>query len=207
MKTNRESGFTLVELLLAMSLTVLVGGVLYLLQTTGLQTVKKGTTRLTIQSEVRRKLETMIADLQCAQEVLEITQNSIKISRFRDPRKEEDPSDISLVTVTYEIVKEEKKSILIRAEKGEQAKEIFSADHIEPEVFFPFYEDPGPEGSLSPLFLPFDFVANDTGQRQRISFIRVRMKVRQNKEFITVITSVTLRAAHNRLLQSNWKFR
>ena len=49
-------GFTLVEVLLGMSLTVLVGGVLYLMQTTGMSTVQKGTSQLLLNSEIRNKM-------------------------------------------------------------------------------------------------------------------------------------------------------
>ena len=52
---KKYSGFTLIELLLGMSLTVLVGGILYLMQSTGMATVKKGATKLFLTSKVRIK--------------------------------------------------------------------------------------------------------------------------------------------------------
>ena len=57
MSKNQKTGFTLVEILMGMSLTVLVGGILYLMQSTGISTVNKGATKLLLTSEVRNKME------------------------------------------------------------------------------------------------------------------------------------------------------
>ncbi|MDD2998545.1 MAG: hypothetical protein PHV05_05740, partial [Candidatus Riflebacteria bacterium] len=76
-------GFTLVELLLGMSLTILVGGILYLMQTTGMSTVKKGTSQLLLTSEIRNKMERMVSDLRNAKEILEIQPDSIKMRCYK----------------------------------------------------------------------------------------------------------------------------
>ncbi|HPW60252.1 MAG TPA: prepilin-type N-terminal cleavage/methylation domain-containing protein, partial [Candidatus Rifleibacterium sp.] len=60
-KLFKRQGFTLVELLMGMSLTLLVGGVLYLMQSTGMSTVRKGTSQLLLTSEIRNKMERMVA--------------------------------------------------------------------------------------------------------------------------------------------------
>jgi len=196
--------FTLVELLLAMSLTILVGGVMYLLQSQGLSTVAKGTTRLTLQSELRRKMERLVTDLRCAKEVLEISSDSIKISRFPNYQEEEDETPAPII-VTYQLEKSGNRCTLLRAERGEDPRELMSAEHIESSIFYPFYEEITPDAG--PIFYPFNMVENDSGQRSRITFIRIRIKVRQSREFLTLATSVTLRAPHSRLLQPSWHFR
>ncbi len=196
--------FTLVELLLAMSLTILVGGVMYLLQTQGLSTVAKGTTRLTLQSELRRKMERLVTDLRAAKEVLDIQPDMIKISRF--PERQEDEEEIPApVTVTYQIERKGKQAVLMRTERGEAPVEILSAEQINDDIFFPFFEDISPEEG--PSFTPFDMHANDSDQRRRISFIRIRMRIRQGREAISLGTSVTLRTVHSLLLQPGWHFR
>ena len=200
-------GFTLVELLLAMSLTVLVGGVMYLLQSTGLKTVSKGTTSLTMQSEMRRKMEVMVRDLRNSTEVLRIAPNSVKLLVYPRPTEDENLGNPKLQAVTYEFTRSGGRTRLIRTEEGRDPLEIFDADHIEEQVFFPFYEEPQPPDAKAPRFTAFDMHSNDSGQRKRISFVRVRMGVRQNREFFTVVTSVTLRGAHSRMLQPNWNFR
>ncbi|RCK81714.1 MAG: hypothetical protein OZSIB_0848 [Candidatus Ozemobacter sibiricus] len=196
--------FTLVELLLAMSLTILVGGVMYLLQTQGLSTVAKGTTRLTLQSELRRKMERLVTDLRAAKEILEIRPDYLKISRFPD-RTLDDEEIPTPVVVTYQVERSEKRAVLIRTERGEPPVEILSADHIGEEIFRPFFMDQTPDGG--PQFTPFDMHVNDSGQRRRITFLRIQLRLRQGRESITLTTAVTLRTAHSRLLQPAWHFR
>lgn len=204
MKEDSRGAFTLVELLLAMSLTVLVGGVMYLLQSHGLMSVAKGTTRLTLQSELRRKMERLVADLRGAKDVLEISGSSLKITRFPDRTEDEEETPTPII-VNYQLVKKDNRCILWRSERGGDPLEVMSADFINDSIFFPFYEEPSPDGG--PLFLPFNLHENDSGQRSRITFIRIRMQVRQNRETFTLSTSVTLRAPHARLMQPNWHFR
>jgi Tfp pilus assembly protein PilE len=206
--TNRRSiaGFTLVELLIGMALSVLIGGILYLLQSTGLSQVSKGTTRLSLQSELRRKIELMVNDLKYAHEVLEISPSSIKISQHRgagDARS----GDIEFRTITYTLEKIKKKSILLRSINQDAPTELFATDHIESDIFIPFYEESASEERHTPRFEPFDMKSNDSGQRKSITFIRIRMKARQMKEFVTLVTSVTLRPAHQLLYQPNWQLR
>ena len=57
---------------MGMSLTVLVGGILYLMQSSGISTINKGATKLLLTSEVRNKMEYIIEDLRNAKEVLDI---------------------------------------------------------------------------------------------------------------------------------------
>ncbi len=206
MSPGKKSGFTLVELLLAMSLMVLVGGVMYLLQSTGLSTVKKGMTRLTLQSEVRRKLERLVADLRCANEILEVRGDMIKFTRFVVTETGE-VGDAALVPVTYELRKGETGVSLSRQEKGAEPLEVLSFDHIEGEIFNPYYEDYSADPTIPPTYQAFDMKTNDSGKRKRITFLRLKLRVRQNKEFISIDTSVAMRTAHSRLSQPNWKFR
>ncbi len=207
MKRKKFRGFTLVELMIALALSVLVGGTLYLLQSTGMSQVSKGTTRLIIQSDMRIKMEKLVADLRCAEEVLEISPNSIKIGMHKTVGDEGSSGKIDYFTVKYELEKIKDKFTILRSENQEAPKEIFSAGLIEHDIFCPFYETPPDEGEENPTFDRFDMSVNDSDQRKRITFIRIRMKVRQNKEHAILATAVTLRPAHQLLKQPNWKFR
>lgn len=201
-------GFTLVELLIGMALTILMGGTLYLFQSQGLSTVTKGTIRLNLQSEIRRKLEKLVVDLRACNEVLEIQPDSIKFTRFRASSEESDAGEVNLDTITYTLAKSGNRWSLLRAENNQQPVELISHDHIEGNVFFPLYEEnQEPGADVPPQLLPFDMKSNDSGQRKRITFIRLRIKVRQAREFIGFTTAVTLRAPYQRLQQPNWKSR
>jgi hypothetical protein len=178
---------------------------LYLFQSTGLNTVRKGTTKIKLQSDVRLKMERLSADLRYAMEVLEVSPSSLKLTRFKPWGEEDAPGAADLVTVTYAVEQAKNRAVLTRAERGEAPQEILSADKIDPEVFFPYWEEINPlEGSF---YHPFDLVDNDSDKRRMISYMRIRMKVQQNREIFTLVTSVCMRAAHARMLQPNWKFR
>jgi len=206
MRKSREKAFTLVELLICLALSVLVGGILYLLQSTGSKQLSKGITRLILQSGARLKLERMISDLRCAKEVLEITPSSIKIGMDRAVGGES-TGNIEYITVTYAVEKDKGKSKLIRTENQEAPVEIFSTEKIDEEIFFPFFETPPEEDQEDPIFTRFDMRVNDSAQRKRITFIRIRLKMVQNKESVTLATAVSLRQASQLLKQPHWKYR
>jgi len=50
-------------------------------------------------------------------------------------------------------------------------------------------------------------VSNDSGQRARISLIRITLDFKQQGESASLVTSVALRPAATRIRQPNWKFR
>jgi prepilin-type N-terminal cleavage/methylation domain-containing protein len=204
---RQQRAFTLVELLVAMALSILVGGILYLLQSTGLSQVTKGTIQLTMQSEVRRKVERMVSDLRCANEVLEISPDSIKISQLKNTSDGDDPGTIVHYTVTYSLERIGNRSHFFRKQDNEDPVDLFTVDHIDSEVFFPYYQvRPAPKEDL-PFFHLFDMRENDSGKRRNICFIRIRLKTRQNKEYMVLATAATLRPAQHRLLQPAWKSR
>lgn len=200
-------GFTLVELLLAMSLTILVGGVMYLLQTEGLSTVAKGTARIALQSEMRRKMERLVTDLRGALEILEVRPDYLKISRFPDRIQEEEGEIPIPMVVSYEVIRNSKTVVLLRTERGEPPVEILSADHIGENIFCPFYvENVNDLPREGPHFVPFDMHINDSDQRRRIAFMRIQLQLRLGRENFTLTTAVTMRPALSRLLQPAWHF-
>lgn len=202
-----KQGFTLVELLIGMSLTVLVGGVLYLMQSTGLSTVKKGTSQLLLTSEIRNKMERIVADLRCAKEVLEISPDSIKIRCYKYSADKPDPGEDALVTVSYEVERGGRQNVLWRSENRENPIKMLSLDKIGTRLFQPLYEGYDPASPCGWSYYPFDMVSNDSGQRQRISMIKISLEFKQQNESSVLVTSVNLRPAASRMRQPNWKFR
>jgi type II secretory pathway pseudopilin PulG len=212
-QAKNKKGFTLVELLLGMSLTILVGGVLYLLQSTGMSTVRKGTTALTLTSELRNKLERIVSDLRCTKEIIDVSQDSIKIRVYKYSKDKPDPGEDSLVTVLYEIeeVKKpgsrNKKMVLWRSENRENPIKLLSVDNIERDVFFPYYEDKDPNSPTGWSYVPFDMVSNDSGKRKKISYIRIKLALSLQADTSAMVTAVKLRPAASRIRQPNWKLR
>ncbi len=200
-------GFTLVEVLLGMSLTVLVGGVLYLMQTTGMSTVQKGTSQLLLNSEIRNKMERITSDLRNSKEILEIKPDLVKMRCYKYSAANPDPGEDALVTVSYEIERSEKQHVLWRTENRENPVKLLALDKIGEDVFQPFYEGNDPVSPVGWSFYPFDMISNDSGQRQRISLIRIKLDFTHQRESAVVVTSVSLRPASTRIRQPNWKFR
>ncbi|KAF1081029.1 MAG: hypothetical protein GQF41_2843 [Candidatus Rifleibacterium amylolyticum] len=205
--TSKKRAFTLVEVLLGMSLTVLVGGILYLMQTTGMSTVQKGTSQLLLNSEIRNKMERITSDLRNSKEILEIKPDLVKMRCYKYSATNPDPGEDALITVTYEIERDEKQHVLWRTENRENPVKMLSLDKIGEDVFQPFYEGHDPASPVGWSYYPFDMISNDSGQRQRISLIKIKLDLSHQRESAVVVTSVSLRPAATRIRQPNWKFR
>ncbi len=204
---SERKGFTLVELLMGMSLTLLVGGVLYLMQSTGMSTVRKGTSQLLLTSEIRNKMERMVADLRNAKEILEVKPDSIKMRCYKYSVEKPEPGEDALVTVSYEIEREGRQQVMWRIENRDNPVKMLSLDRIGEKLFQPFFEAHDPASPTGWSFYPFDMVSNDSGQRARISLIRITLDFKQQGESASLVTSVALRPAATRIRQPNWKFR
>ena len=202
-----KQGFTLVELLMGMSLTILIGGILYLLQSTGVSTVNKGATQLLLTSEVRNKMEHIIRDIRNAKEVLEIKPDYLKLRTYKYSLDNQEPGEDALVTVEYEVERNEKRHILWRNENRENPTKLLTFEKINGDIFKPYYELNSEESPIGWMYYPFDMVSNDSWQRSRISFIRVVLNFSQGKEKATLATSATLRPASSRIRQPFWKLR
>ncbi len=206
-KHSERHGFTLVELLMGMSLTLLVGGVLYLMQSTGMSTVRKGTSQLLLTSEIRNKMERMVADLRNAKEILEIKPDAIKMRCYKYSPEKPEPGEDALVTVSYEIEREGRQQVMWRIENRDNPVKMLSLDRIGEKLFQPFFEAHDQASPTGWSFYPFDMVSNDSGQRSRISLIRITLDFKQQGESASLVTSVALRPAATRIRQPNWKFR
>ncbi|OGK05145.1 MAG: hypothetical protein A2W80_01465 [Candidatus Riflebacteria bacterium GWC2_50_8] len=204
---HSDKGFTLVEVLLAMSLTVLVGGVLYLMQSTGMSTVQKGTSQLMLSSEIRNKMERIASDLRNSKEILDIKPDMIKMRCYKYSAEKPDPGEDALVTISYEVERGEKQHILWRTENRENPIKMLALDKIGEGIFQPFFESHDPVSPVGWSFYPFDMISNDSGQRQHISLIKVKLDFSHQRESSVVVTTINLRPASTRIRQPNWKFR
>lgn len=202
---KQRSAFTLVEVLVAMSLMVLVGGVLYLIQSTGMSTVKKGSTRLILTSEARNKIEYLVRDLRNAKEILEVSGDSIKIRTFSS--KKTGTGDETLVTVQYEVERREKNCVFWRIENKENPQSLITVEKIGEEIFVPYYERPEENSVTGWTYVPYDLKSNDSGLRPLITFVKINLSFENAGEKVSIVTSATLRPAKSRLQQPNWKLR
>ncbi len=206
-KTYLKNGFTLVELLMGMSLTLLISGIIYLMQSTGTSTVNKGATKLLLTSEVRNKMEYIVADLRNAKQILEIQPDYLKVQTYKYSIDKQEPGEDALVVVEYEVERAENRHILWRSENRENPSKLLTFEKIGEEIFKPYYEQFDENSPAGWVYLPYDMVSNDSGQRTRISFIKILLSFKQGKEQANLATSVTLKPAQSRIRQPNWKLR
>jgi Tfp pilus assembly protein PilV len=206
MKHNRKA-FTLIEVLIGMTLTILVVGILYLLQSTGMSTVKKGTSQLLLTSEIRNKMEVIVKDFRNAKEILEISNDSVKLRTYKYSKEMPDAGEEALVTVTYEVERLERNCILWRSENRNNPKKVLELEHIAPDIFHPYFQRIMPEEPLGWVFEPYNLKENDSGQRKLISFIRIKLEFTNFGESASLITSANLRPAASIIKQPHWKLR
>jgi hypothetical protein len=206
-RSVKTHGFTLVELLLGMSLTILVGGVLYLMQSTGMSSVKKGATQLLLTSEIRNSMERIVADIRNSKEVLEVKPNMLKLRVYKYDREKPEPGEDALVTVTYEVEKVGRQAVMWRIQNRENPTKLMALQEIDEKIFFPFFEARDKASPVGWSYYPFDMISNDSGQRQKISHIQIRLKFRQLTESAELVTTANLRPGTSRIRQPNWKFR
>ena len=194
---KKTKGFTLVEVLVAMSLTVLVCGVLFLLQSSGMTTVKKGSTQVLLASEARNKMEYIVRDFRNAKEILELTKSSVKLRTYSDNIPE--AGDSSLITVQYEIEKRDKNCVLWRIENKSKPQSLLTAEKIDENLFKPYYERLDETSVTGWVYLPYDLVSNDSWQRQFITYVQIRLSL-ENAGEKAVLTTDQQKAEHFSLI-------
>ncbi|MFC1742555.1 PilW family protein [Candidatus Riflebacteria bacterium] len=195
------SGFTLIEVSVALSISILVGGIVYSFWLFGMRTAGEGTSGLFLQGRVRRNLDKLIRELRCARFVNEINKNRIMISRFYDKDTEPNSSHgggQEFKKVEYFVRKVGKMAEFVRKEYSEE-KVMFRCNSIAEGIFTPYYESPKEK-----KYYPFDMVENDSDQRRKITFIRLRFSLKQRRKTFRIYSSVTLRTPHKLLNQPNW---
>ena len=202
-----NKGFTLVELLMGMSLTILVAGILYLMQSTGVSTVNKGATQLMLTSEVRNKMELIVRDIRNAKEILDVKPDYLKLRTYKYSVDTQDPGEYALVTVEYEVERNPKRNTLWRSENRENPSKLLTFEKIGENIFKPYYELMEETSPVGWKYYPFDMVSNDSWQRSRITFVKVLLSFKQGKEEASLATSATLKPAMTRVRQPNWKLR
>lgn len=204
---TRKNGFTLVEVLMGMSLTILVGGILYLMQSTGVSTVNKGATQLLMTSEVRNKMEQIVRDLRNAKEILDLKPDYIKLRTYKYSLDKPEPGEDALVTIEYEVERTPQRHTLWRSENRENPTKLLTFESIGTDIFKAYYEIYEEESPLGWQYYPFDSNTNDSWQRSRITFVRILLNFKQGKEEAVLATSATLGPATSRVRQPNWKLR
>jgi len=205
---RKQTAFTLIEILVAMALTVLVGGIVYLFHASGSMQVNKGASSLFISSDLRNKMEIITEDIRNSKAILSLTPEQLKLSTYKN-RPPFELGDSSLVTVTYDIEKDSdrKRAILWRTEDKGKPEPLITCDDIEENAFRAYWKGSTEETDSGWYLYPFRSEQNDSWQREFISLVKIKLKVTVKGETAELETSVIPRPAESRTRQPNWKFR
>lgn len=204
---KRQVAFTFVEVLLAMALTLLVSGILFLFQNTGLSATKRSTSKLLMTSEIRNKMERISIDLRSTKEILEVRPSYLRVMAYKHTSQAYHIGDSALVTIAYELKRIGNQDVLMRTLENGTPEKLISLEHIDPEIFTPYYEKSYDSSLASWTYELFNMSENDSRLRALISFIKLKLSLRHINETFEVTSSVYLRPASSRIRQPSWKFR
>lgn len=196
--------FTMIEVAVALSISVLVGGVVFSFWQFGIRHTTGGTDLLFLHSKVRSAMTQMIRELRAARFINSVKKNRIAFTRFYDKKTEPEVTtsgDPDFRRIEYFVQKKNKRTYFIR-KVNDQAKPLFSCEAISDNLFIPYFEDPKKK-----TFHPFDMKENDSGKRRNITYIRLRFSVKNRKSLLHFFSGVGLRVPHRLMKQPHWNMK
>lgn len=203
---RRPSGFTLVEILVSMSISVLVLATIYMLFFSSNRILDTTSAQSDIISDLRILMDHMVRDLRHTKKIVQVTPSKITFEMF-------DPEDLGIfgvvgtkrVSYAHEVDKGGGGHLVRGGEGAFDENVMIKADvDLDEEIFHPYVEKAEGFG-----FTPFDWKVNFNEDRERISYIRIRLRAsdRRNPQIqMEVISGVCLRHVHERLSQPNWNY-
>lgn len=198
-------GFTMVEILVSMSISVLVLATIYMLFFSSNRILDTTGAQSDIIDDLRLLMDRMVRELRHTKKIVQVTPSKISFEMF-------DPADLGIFGVVgtkrVSYAHEENKGgghHIIRGEGAFEEKNLIKTFvDISEEIFYPYVEKTGSFG-----FVPFDWKVNFNEDRERISYIRIRLRAtdRRNPQIqMEVISGVCLRHIHERLSQPFWNY-
>lgn len=193
-RRNVAHAFTFVELLMVLSVSILVFGIIYHFY----YNVTKGATVTAEEAEIIRDgrtfIEYCVRDFSCAVSIESITPKKIVFLKYQ---KQFNLNEINeFVKVSY--VLSDNGTIFVRYEGGKN-EAVLKGVNIDPKVFTGYVENPQTE-----KFRTYNFESGSSAERERISYIRIRLSMQKRGVRTTLITGVCLRPIHLKNLESGW---
>ncbi len=190
---------------MAIAITASLVSVTYFFYTFVYKHVLEGGTELDLHKTLRVKLEVLERDLRNAKEIVSIGPSRAEFKVFRDPTYEEEHVNLSGDDRTYRVVYELRKGaasgrdVIVKTVDGRESP-LTAHDEIAPDIFQAW------TWNLAGEFIPFDPVVNDSWQRERISLVRIRLKLRERSTTLELSGEVVPRFLHGKRLEPDWKF-
>lgn len=202
-KGSSIRAFTLVEILVAMSISVVVITSIYMLFSSSTKTWKKTNLQSEILADTRILIDRMVREIRQAKSIVLITPKKIVFEMYDS----NDPGLFGVVgtkRVSYILEENNDDSDrFIRLENNNPEKSLFQEQVvINPAIFTAFVEEENG-------FKEFGWKENFSEDRKRITLINIDLNVRAVKDDkikSSVNSSVSIRHIHNRLSQPDWKY-
>lgn len=195
--------FTLIELLIAISLTASIITLAYTFLFFSNRTFTKGMDQIDIQKKLRNVINKIANELKCAKEIIKIDKDYLEFKKFVDEREEQQHINLSGDTLSkhikYELKKKTSKNIdefIMTVDNNESV--IMQFEEINSDIFLAYTFD------LNDNFIIFDSKINDSIQRSKISLIKISFKVKHNKSQVNLEAYVNPRYLYGYKIQPYW---
>jgi prepilin-type N-terminal cleavage/methylation domain-containing protein len=200
---KRVNAFTLVEILVAMSISLIVLSSIYLLFSSSTRTYNKTNLHSEILADTRICMDRMVRELRQAKSIVIINPSKLIFEMYDS----DDPGLFGVVgtkRVTYQLqTKDSGPDIFVRQEHGVEDKILYEDKvKIESNIFKAYVED-------NKTFREFRWQENFSEDRKKITLINIRLNVKafaDENVRANVRTDAAIRHIHNRLSQPYWKY-
>lgn len=202
---NNAFAFTLIEVMIAITLTASIMTVAYTFLFFSNRTFSKGMDKIDVQKKIRSAMSRIAADLRSAKEIVRVDKDCLEFKKFIDDREEQQHINLQGDTMSRLIKYELKKDVLgkqdaIMLSVDNQEYKIMQFDSIDENLFEAYTYD------KDDVLVMFDGRINDSIQRSKISLVRVNFKIKQSNTEVILTTSINPRYLYGFKLQPYWNY-
>jgi prepilin-type N-terminal cleavage/methylation domain-containing protein len=202
---KRRLAFTLIEVMIAITLTASIMTVAYTFMFFSNRTFSRGMDKIDIQKKIRSAMNKMASDLRSAKEIIKVDKDCLEFKKFIDDREERRHINLSGDTmsrlVKYELKKksEDGADVIVMTVDNQEYR-LMKFDSIGEDLFeaYTYNNDDA--------LILFDGRINDSIQRSKISLVKVNFKIKQGNTEVILNTSINPRYLFGFKQQPYWNY-
>lgn len=202
---GHKKAFTLIEVMIAITLTASIMTVAYTFLFFSNRTFSKGMDKIDIQKKIRSAMNKMSSDLRSAKEIIRADKDCLEFKKFIDDREEQQHINLTGDTMSrlikYELKKKHSSnSDAIIMTIDNQEYKLMQFESIDENLFeaYTYNNDDA--------LIPFDGKINDSIQRSKISLVKVNFKIKQGNTEVILTTSINPRYLFGFKQQPYWNY-
>ncbi|HOD39284.1 MAG TPA: prepilin-type N-terminal cleavage/methylation domain-containing protein [Candidatus Wallbacteria bacterium] len=202
---GHNKAFTLIEVMIAITLTASIMTVAYTFLFFSNRTFSKGMDKIDIQKKIRSAMNKMSSDLRSAKEIIRADKDCLEFKKFIDDREEQQHINLTGDTMSrlikYELKKKHSSnSDAIIMTVDNQEYKLMQFESIDENLFeaYTYNNDDA--------LIPFDGKINDSIQRSKISLVKVNFKIKQGNTEVILTTSINPRYLFGFKQQPYWNY-